>query len=274
MNMKKVILIPDLHGRLFWKDAVAEADDNTRIIFLGDYTDPYDFEEITPLEAYRNFIEVIDYARKHSNVELLLGNHDCGYLYGEEVCSCRTDEDRYPQIRRLFLDNIDLFKLCTEVSVGNRNYMVSHAGINRLWLEIHAGDLSPHRQMDDNALWKRINECLLQPSHLSEVSKVAMLSEVSHHRGGLDPYGSIIWADIHEFEDPLSHISVDQIVGHTLQVFEEFGDGEYRIIYGGACIKKGPESNVYCIDNAEVYYLDEEGVLRYMSDDKAVEENN
>ena len=92
--MKKVILIPDLHGRLFWLKAVAEASADTRIIFLGDYTDPYGFEEITPLEAYQNFIEVLKYARNHPNVELLLGNHDCGYLFGKEVCSSRTDKVR------------------------------------------------------------------------------------------------------------------------------------------------------------------------------------
>ena len=271
--MKKVILIPDLHGRLFWLKAVAEASADTRIIFLGDYTDPYGFEEITPLEAYQIFIEVIDFARHHPNVELLLGNHDCGYLFGKEVCNCRTDKERYPQIRQLFLDNLDLFKFCTEVCIGNRRYLVSHAGINRLWLEAHAGDLYPHRRMSVNTLWKKINECLLLPSHLTDTAKVAMLSEVSGHRGGLDPYSSIVWADIDEFEDSGAHIAVDQIVGHTLQAFEDFGKEEYCIYYGGACVKKGPGSTVYCIDTAEAYYLDSEGVLHYMRNDKAVEEN-
>ena len=158
------------------------------------------------------------------------------------------------------------------MSVGDRRYLVSHAGINRLWLEIHAGDLHPHRRMNVNTLWKKINECLLLPSHLTEEAKIAMLSEVSGHRGGLDPYSSIVWADIDEFEDPGAHIPADQIVGHTLQAFEEFGEAEYDICYGGACVKKGPENTVYCIDTAEAYYLDGEGVLRYMRNDKVVEE--
>ena len=124
MEKTKVILIPYLHGRRFWKEAVAKADSDTRIIFLGDYTDPYGFEEITPQEAFENFKEVLEYAHRHPNVELLLGNHDCGYLFGEEVCSCRTDEDRYVEIRQLFLDNLDRFKFCTEVMAGGKRYLV------------------------------------------------------------------------------------------------------------------------------------------------------
>ena len=70
--------------------------------------------------------------------------------------------------------------------------------------------------------------------------------------------------------DPLPNTY--QIVGHTLQAFEEFEQENYSIYYGKTCIKKGTESTVYCIDTAEAYYLDDNGVLRYMSDDKAAEE--
>ncbi len=52
MENTRVILIPDLHGRMFWKEAVANADDATRIIFLGIYIYPYVFEETTPEEAF------------------------------------------------------------------------------------------------------------------------------------------------------------------------------------------------------------------------------
>ena len=267
MEYKTVILIPDLHGRMFWKKAVADADTDTRIIFLGDYTDPYGFEEITPEEAFENFVEVLAYARIHPQVKLLLGNHDCGYLFGAKVCSCRTDEDRYEEIRQLFLDNLDLFKFCTEAKVDGRRYLVSHAGINRRWLEAHAGEIFPGGVINHESLCEKVNRYFLKAP--AEYSQISLLSEVGHHRGGIDPYSSIVWADIDEFDDPRVHLPVDQIVGHTLQVFEEFDKDEYTLYYGGACIKEGPQGTVYCIDTAEAYYLDAEGVLRRMRDDKA-----
>lgn len=273
MENTRVILIPDLHGRMFWKEAVANADETTRIIFLGDYTDPYGFEEITPKEAFDNFVAVLEYARSHPNVELLLGNHDCGYLFGEEVCCCRADEERYEEIRQLFIDNLGpegrslhfgrgLFKFCTEVEVGSMRYLVSHAGINRKWLEAHAGEFFPDGEVDYESLCERVNGYFLREP--IDYSQVALLSEVGPHRGGVDACGSIVWADINEFDDEGAHIPVDQIVGHTLQVSEEFDDGDYVIYYGGACIKRGPRSAVYCIDTAEAYFLDEEGLLQYM----------
>ena len=97
------------------------------------------------------------------------------------------------------------------------------------------------------------------------------MSEVSRHRGGIDPFGSIVWTDINEFDSPDAHIPVDQIVGHTLQVFEEFGKEDYTLYYGGACIKKGSQSTVYCIDTAEAYYIEGDGVLRYMRNNKVVD---
>ena len=269
--MKKVILIPDLHGRRFWKEAVAAAEADTRIIFLGDYTDPYGFEEITEPEAFDNFVEVVDYARSHPNVELLLGNHDCGYIFGRTICNCRTDRERFQEIRDLFLDNVRLFNFCTDVVISGKRYIVSHAGINLYWLENFSREIFEDGRIDYDTLCLRVNNCL-RPILMSS-RQLTMLQDVSRHRGGISPYGSIVWTDIDEFEDSDVHIPIDQIVGHTLQAFEEFKDDDYSIFYGGVNIKKGPESTVYCIDTAEAYFLDEEGVLRYMRNDKSVEEN-
>lgn len=33
-------IIPDVHGRPFWRDAVLDVD-TTPVVFLGDYLDPY-----------------------------------------------------------------------------------------------------------------------------------------------------------------------------------------------------------------------------------------
>ena len=36
----RILIIPDVHGRTFWRDAV-EAAGEMPIVFLGDYLDPY-----------------------------------------------------------------------------------------------------------------------------------------------------------------------------------------------------------------------------------------
>ena len=75
--MKQLLAIGDVHGRTFWKDAVEKHADNVdKIIFLGDYLDPYKWENITRKDAIRNFQEIIDYKSNNKDkVILLLGNH-------------------------------------------------------------------------------------------------------------------------------------------------------------------------------------------------------
>ena len=53
--MKKgILIIPDVHGRDFWKEAI-ERKDYEKAVFLGDYSDPYDIEGITDDVAIDNF---------------------------------------------------------------------------------------------------------------------------------------------------------------------------------------------------------------------------
>lgn len=70
----KILIMPDIHGRTFWKEGVSSGEYD-KIIFLGDYIDPYSWEGISKNDAISNFEEIIDYAKAHDNVVLLLGNH-------------------------------------------------------------------------------------------------------------------------------------------------------------------------------------------------------
>ena len=47
---KKILIIPDVHGRTFWRAAL-ETGNYEKVIFLGDYVDPYVYEGIDPLQA-------------------------------------------------------------------------------------------------------------------------------------------------------------------------------------------------------------------------------
>ena len=72
-----LLLLPDIHGRPFWKKAVEENLDKVdKVIFLGDYLDSYPYENITRKDAIRNFQEILDFKRgSPEKIILLLGNH-------------------------------------------------------------------------------------------------------------------------------------------------------------------------------------------------------
>lgn len=52
VSAEDCLIIPDVHGRDFWKDAANRFPGN--IVFLGDYLDPYPLEGISPDEAFTN----------------------------------------------------------------------------------------------------------------------------------------------------------------------------------------------------------------------------
>ena len=67
MEVKKIVIIPDVHGRTFWKEPVMKYKNypEVHIVFLGDYLDAYEsLEYITAEDAIVNFEEIIDIANK------------------------------------------------------------------------------------------------------------------------------------------------------------------------------------------------------------------
>ena len=119
-----MIVIPDVHGRLFWKEAIAAAKEDEKIIFLGDYLDPYSYEfEEDPLmaqfaETYEtrsnhvlnNFKEIIEFKRQNPDrVVLLLGNHDFHYLpIGERYSGYKLETTKL--CSHILFDNIYQFR--------------------------------------------------------------------------------------------------------------------------------------------------------------------
>lgn len=72
----KILVLPDMHGRQFWRKPCENVEMYDKIIFLGDYLDPYDFENVSVENAIDNFKEIIELKEKHtSKTVLLLGNH-------------------------------------------------------------------------------------------------------------------------------------------------------------------------------------------------------
>ena len=122
-------LIGDIHGRDSWKELVQ---DNAINIFVGDYFDPYvDYNDIPFEKCKANFLEIIEYKKKHPKTILLIGNHDNAYLHAP------YDNNRYvheykDEICKIFEENKDLFQIA--YSIENKA-LVTHAGVSYVWYE-------------------------------------------------------------------------------------------------------------------------------------------
>jgi len=204
-----MIIIPDVHGRTFWKEAVAGRE-KEEIVFLGDYVDPYsDWEDVRPVDGLIALLEVIDFKKQHpENVTLLLGNHDLSYiLHG--MGHCRYDYEHANIIKETFLRNLKLFCIAHGTRANDHNILFSHAGVHRYWMSesllVTGYGVICIANLLNEAFWKgKLNKSLCQ---------------VSRWRGGYDEEGSCVWADVHEHlnaQYPLPHHY--QIFGHTQQI--------------------------------------------------------
>ena len=203
-----MIVIPDIHGRTFWKDAVSGRE-NEEIVFLGDYLDPYPDEPITNEQALENFKEIIEFKKQHpDNVVLLFGNHDAHYTlpgFYEYGRYCRwLSRD----IGKLISANFDLFEIAFEKEINGKRYVFSHSYIHKLWLD----DLYGKDEWDEKTVISRLNEDFKNVVY----GLCCALSHMSAYRGGWESYGSMLWADIREvdlFKKPV--VGDYAVFGHT-----------------------------------------------------------
>ena len=195
--MKKILIIPDVHGRDFWKEPVKQELNNneTSIIFLGDYTDGYPTEWESNFD-YRqhtidNLKEIIELKKQNSDrITLLLGNHDCGYAIGDTICSSRMDRSHRSELEKLFSDNRELFQIAEEHDIAGRHFLFSHAGILKGWVKSVWGD-----EADDTdfKVVDRLNNAWLG----NDWNILDRLGDYDTDRGWSGfQYGSPVWSDI------------------------------------------------------------------------------
>lgn len=237
--MSKILLIPDVHGREFWKKV---KDFEGEIVFLGDYLDPYNFEfdkngkyqefyngelvkfDIIPdrkESCIENLKEIISFAKSRNNVTLLLGNHDYHYLYPKFNAS-RKDIKRLPEITKLFLNNSELFK---EYYIKD-SLLCTHAGASIDWVSLYS-----HSDNFEDAI-----------SNAAPDQKFS----VSSYRGGSDRYSGPLWLDVNEITTYDNKLYTDskikyQVFGHTMLIDQ-----------GSICKRE----NGACIDSREVFEID------------------
>lgn len=231
--MTKWVIIPDVHGRRFWRSAV-QGHEEDKIIFLGDYVDPYDREEIPAGKAFDELKDILAFKKEHpDNVVLLLGNHDMGYL-DPAICCCRMDFCREKQIGDLLREHLDLFDIVHVEEAESGPVLFSHAGIAERWVKKNKKILGK-KHFDPLVL----NEMLHDEAERKRL--FAALADVSWYRGGPDAVGSPVWADVREFA-----------------AGERFIDG-YLHIFGHSLHEGGPigiRQRGICLDCARAFLLD------------------
>lgn len=183
----KILIIPDLHGRDFWVEPCSHVDDFDKIVFLGDYHDPYPYEVSKEVSRHRLRDELVPFVKKHRDKCIcLFGNHDANYIVGD--MADRLDLFHKYEIKDYIKD------LKTQLIYQVDNYLFSHSGVLPKWLEINKLKLEDleNLKFEDKSL-----------------------ADVSPYRGGYSEVGSCIWGDVREY-DANEHIpGMYQIFGHT-----------------------------------------------------------
>jgi len=233
-----IIIIPDLHGREFWREAVGELPADARVVFLGDYLDPYENEWIYWTDAFKGLQDIIALKKAHAEqVTLLWGNHDLHYLFTSLQVS-RYNEYKEDVIRTTFEANLDCFQMAVEYAVGGKRYLFSHAGVHPEWLKKHSSLFGPA----DEITAETFNRLMFTDEF------VEALSDVSALRGGWSRVGSMIWADMDEFAGTqLNELEMYQIFGHT-----KCPNGQPKVF-----------GNVICLDCQKAFLLSEEGIVGF-----------
>jgi len=206
-----MLIIPDTHGRHFWCKPVREALGHERIVFLGDYVDPYRDEPIGRSQAVRRFEEIIELKRSRPDeVVLLLGNHDLQYIDGR-MRAGRYDAVHGEAIRALVEDNARLF----QIAYTDGPYLFTHAGLLGGWVRRHDAELLPVGGTPRD-IPSRLNGMWMDAERRARL--LPLLSEIPVSRRGLCLHGSPVWADASDMRTDGPEIDgFLQVFGHTLQ---------------------------------------------------------
>ena len=246
MNTNNLIIIPDVHGREFWKEVV-RGKETSEIVFLGDYLDPYAFEGISTDKAWDIFMEIVEFKKAHPDtVHLLLGNHDLGYL-DVNINNVRRDRKNAARNKDFFQKNIALFDIAFEKTIAGKRYLFTHAGVNSLWYLTFEFSLFKGKPISA----KLFNSLFHSKNQAEQMTMMMALSFRSAYRGGDDEFGSAVWTDLYEFAEPgmLPEDNLIQIFGHTM-----LNDG-YVVVGKG---------KAFCIDSRQAFNLDKNGRLTAM----------
>ena len=232
----KVLIIGDIHGRKFWRQVIANNIGKVdKIIFLGDYLDPYSEEimmapelmECNDFYDSQNLLKMLEdiISLKKNEPDkyiLLTGNHTDSYIWSKFHAATRTDYKNWEKYHKFFSQNLEYFNL---VWIED-NCIFSHAGINqgwakRVWESFEYPEFE-FKSIMDVAL--AINDIPLTKFN----NYVNIISDISYYRGGDMFYGSCEWTDLREHID-IQNSSLDNIIPKGEEgIFQVFGHTQLK----------------------------------------------
>lgn len=232
----KLLIIPDIHCRKFWRNTI---DKNIafvdKVIFLGDYLDPYpkeietnpDLMEVSSSNDSQKALDMLNdiVSLKKNEPDkyiLLLGNHTCSYIWPKFSAGSRTDHRNWEKYHKFFSQNLEYFNL---VWIEENN-IFSHAGISEGWANEF---LYACMKYDEGAELEKDSVVfetarVLKDTPLKNFNKyyIEAISDISYWRNGDSQFGSCEWADLREhfhiFENeviPNGEDGIYQVFGHT-----------------------------------------------------------
>lgn len=254
----KILILPDIHGRNFYRNALYEAvDKDVDIICLGDYLDPYPRQELHECGVFAPLKELVEVkTQRPEKVHLLIGNHDSSYMLDCRLCEHRYDYIHAPFYRKFFRDNYNLFQLAYLTEVNGKRFLFTHAGISIWWLK-HNEDYFGADISDPGKVLALLDNGLRRyRDDIHDDVLLRILDQVGYDRGGRFYNGSMIWADVAEYlnEDSFPWDGLVQIFGHSQQRQHPVKIGE----------------RAFCLDCRQPFYIDEDGVLRSYDCDEPV----
>ena len=236
----KVLVIPDIHARMFWRQTVADNIGNVdKVIFLGDYLDPYpnEIEENPELMECEGFYDAKNMLAMLYNILglkknepdryiLLTGNHTDSYIWSKFSAASRTDYRNWEKYHKFFSENLEHFNF---VWIEN-DTIFSHAGISEGWAEeflYHYMKYDEGAELEKDSLVFEAARVLKDtPLKDFNIYYIKAISNISYYRNGDSSYGSCEWADLREHIDhhltevkekivPKGEDGIYQVFGHT-----------------------------------------------------------
>lgn len=234
----KVLVLPDVHGRKFWRKAVANNIGQVdKVIFLGDYLDPYqneieedsdsmecnDFEDCQGLLNMLN--DIISLKKNEPDKYILLtGNHTDSYIWSNFQAATRTDKRNWKKYNKFFSENLNLFNL---VWIEG-DCIFSHAGISEGW----AKEVWKKFRYPESAYKSIMDVALaLNDIPLTKVNNeyIQLISNISYYRWGESEYGSCEWADIREHISKVISPQNNEFIGKGEEgIFQVFGHTQLK----------------------------------------------
>lgn len=253
----KILVIGDIHGRKFWRETIHNNLHRVdKVIFLGDYLDPYNDEihdnyltksmECERFEDSQNLLKMLNdivlLKKNEPNKYILLtGNHTDSYIWSKFHAATRTDYKNWELYHKFFSQNLEFFNL---VWVED-NVIFSHAGITdgwarKVWEKFRYPE-SAYKSIMDVAL-------ALHDIPLTNVNDeyIQLISDISYYRWGYSDYGSCEWADIKE------HVNMS-----NTKVFDPIGEDEIYQVFGHTQLKKPLINERWaCLDCRKGFIID------------------